>query len=152
MGKVSALALMFFIVFLSGCSSAKKSDSKVASKIESAKKTEIVQVEKKQSQRFLNAKKSDGMTVVITKGKIQREKEFGTAFNEGIESGMELSVTGDLIMVVLDYTDGGGQALMAEYDNCVKFKNREISLDEFMDGIIIKDMSDEEVKKARNVF
>lgn len=152
MGKIIAISVIFVLIFLVGCSSSKPKEGKDSSKAQKTQQSDIVKKAVVKSDRFLDAKKTEGMVTVITKGKIQRETEFGTAFSEGLENSMQFCKTGDVIMVFLDYKDGGGQALMAEYDNYLKFKNKEISLDEFMDGIIIKDMTDEEIKKTRDVF
>lgn len=154
MKKILSLLIILTVLITAGCTNAKpkskdKSEAPKQSTVSAVARTEAEQVE---TSRFLKPQKTDGMVTIISKGKINREKDFGRSLNEGLEKSLLLCVSGDVIMVVLDYEEGGGQAVMAEYDNFMKLKNKEITIDEFMNNIVIKDMTYEEVEKVRNVF
>lgn len=156
MGKIVIMALIFVVVLLTGCSNVQKNDKKQGEikKAPSVEKSPT-KVEKEipiGKYQFLKPKKSEGMVAVMTKEKVSKEKDFGQCFNEGVELGAKEGKSGDVIMVIMDYKEGGGQTLMCEYDLYVSFKNKEISIDEYMDGIVVKDMNDEEMKKSRDVF
>ena len=152
MKKILFLLIIIAVLASGGCTNVKNNKKVQTAKTNKIQANSAVSPEKAVDTRFLNAKKTDGMGTVITKGKINKEKDFGKSFNEGLEMSSKLCISGDVIMIVMEYEEGGGQAVMSEYDNYLKFKNKDITIDEFMDNIVIKDMTNDEVKKARDAF